>query len=185
MTAHARPAALVVTGAPGAGKSTLGAALAALLGAALLDQDVLTGPLVAAVCAQLGTDDLDDPRVVAATRAPRYEALTATAEDCLRCGTPAVLVAPFTRERTDPAAWRALSARLRAAGGAPRLVWATVPPAELVRRVRARGAARDAAKLADPAAFLAGLDLAPPVVDHLAVDTTRPLDPGQLGLRTP
>lgn len=168
--------ALLVTGAPGAGKSVLGRRLAHHLGAALLDQDVVTGPLVAVVGDLLGSHDLDDPRVAGATRAARYEVLLATAEDCLAVGTPVVLVAPFSAERRDAGAWDAVAARLEAAGGAPALVWAHVPGEELVRRLRERGEPRDAGKLADPEAYLAGLDLAPPAGPHTAVDTSAPLD---------
>jgi predicted kinase len=173
----ARAAAIVVAGAPAAGKSVLGTALARRLHAALLDQDVLTGPLTAVVAGLLGADpgDLDDPRVRAATRDATYQALVETARGCLAAGVPTVVVAPFTTERSDPAAWAALVDRLAAPGGV-RLVWATCPADELVRRMAARQAARDRRKLADVAAFLAYATVAAPAVPHIAVDTTARLD---------
>src|SRR5262245_4568007 len=124
--------AYVVAGAPAAGKSLLGAAIARYVPAALLDQDVLTGPLTDVVARLAGArpGDLDDPRVRAATREAAYEALTATAAGCLTAGVPAVLVAPFTAERADPGAWARLVDRLGAPGGAV-LVWVTCPPDEL------------------------------------------------------
>jgi predicted kinase len=164
--------ALLVTGPPASGKSTLAVAVAARLGAALLDQDVLTGALTAVVGDLVGTHDLDDPRLAGRTRDARYEAVLATAEHNLRAGTPVVLVAPFTAERADPVAWRKVRDRLTHAGGDPALVWLRLPADELVRRLRARGAARDTGKLADPAAFTTGALLAPPVVEHIAVDAT-------------
>ncbi|HVQ91567.1 MAG TPA: AAA family ATPase [Mycobacteriales bacterium] len=168
------PVAVLVSGPPAAGKSTLGAGVAAALGAALLDLDVLTGPLTAVVARLLRTDDLDGLVLAEATRTARYETIVAGAVDCLRCGTSAVLVAPFSAERADARRWAALAARLTAAGGRPQLVWLALPPDELLSRLRARGADRDAAKLADPAGFLSRT-AAVPAIPHLQVDATWPL----------
>src|SRR4051794_31015077 len=173
--AHGLPVVLV-SGWPGSGKSTVGRALARRLGAALVDQDTVTGPLVAVVADLVGVDDLDDARLAGPTRQARYDTLVDVAEDNLRVGTPVVLVAPFSRERRDLHAWGSLDRRLRAAGGAPLLVWLRLDPAAVVRRLRARGAARDLAKLADPAAFVAGLAAGEPVGPHVVVDAERPPD---------
>ena len=167
--------AVVLSGWPGSGKSTVGRALARRLGAALVDQDTVAGPLVAVVAGLVGVHDLDDARLAGPTRAARYEAVAAVAEENLRVGTPVVLVAPFTQERRDLHAWEALAGRLRAAGGSPLLVWLHLDPAAVVHRLRARGAARDLAKLADPASFLAGLDQGAPVGPHIVVDAERGL----------
>lgn len=163
--------ALAVCGPPASGKTTLGRALARHLGAALLDQDVLTGPLTAVVSTLLGADDLDSPALTEATRAARYETLTAGAQDNLRAGRPVVLVAPFTAERRDPVAWQRLAKRLAEAGGAPIVVWLRLPGEELLARMHARDADRDRGKLAG-AAYPARADLAAPVVPHVAIDAT-------------
>lgn len=165
--------AYVVAGAPATGKSVLGARLSQRLGAALLDQDVLTGPLTSVVADLVGAlpGDLDDPRVRSATRRATYEALVGTATACLAARVSVVLVAPFTTERSDPAAWARLERRLGAPGGVV-LVWTTCPPGEVGRRLAARGALRDRRKLADLEAFLASGVLDPPAVAHVAVDTT-------------
>jgi len=165
--------AVLVTGAPGAGKSTVGRALARRLGAALIDQDTLTGPLVDVVADLVGVHDLDDPRLAGPTRAARYEALVAVAEDNLRVGTPIVMVAPFTRERRDLHAWMTLDRRLRSAGGSPLLVWLWLTPEVAALRLAVRAAARDFAKADKPAA---GLDAGEPAGPHLAVDGERPTD---------
>jgi predicted kinase len=168
--------AVLLTGLPGAGKSTVGRALARRLRAVLVDQDTATAPLVAVVAELVGVADLDDQRLAGPTRMARYETVIALAEDNLRVGIPVVLVAPFTAERRDPDAWSALDRRLRASGGAPLLVWLRLRPATAVQRLVVRGAARDLAKLADPAAFIAGLDLEEPAGPHVTVDAEGPTD---------
>lgn len=174
------PPALVVTGCPAAGKSTLGHALARELRAALIDLDTATAPLVSVVLGLMSLEDLDELRdlgrgdrdklrLADLTRAARYETVTSLAEDNLRAGTPVVLVAPFTRERHETTAWTALAARLTAAGGEPRLVWIGLAAPVALSRLRARGAERDRRKLAHASAYLEGLDLTPPPVEHLLV----------------
>ncbi len=171
--------AVLLAGGPGAGKSTVGRALAGRIGAALIDQDTVTGALVAVVAELVGVHDLDDIRLAGPTRQARYEAVLAVAEDNLRAGVPVVMVAPFTRERRDVDAWSALHRRLRAAGGSPLLVWLRLEPETAARRLKARGTARDLAKArdlaraGDPASLAATLDLVEPVGPHLTVDGER------------
>lgn len=166
-----RPAAVLIGGAPATGKSTLGVALAPGLGAAILDLDVATGPLTRVVSDLVGPRDLNDPALAAVTRDARYGTLLDLAAANLRAGLPVVLVAPFTAERAQRSAWAATAARLAAE---PTLIWLHLPAGELVRRLSARALARDQDKIADPASFLAGLDLQPPVVPHLALDAAQP-----------
>ncbi|GAB4077121.1 AAA family ATPase [Nostocoides australiense] len=164
------PFALLVTGAPGAGKSTVGAELARRLRAALIDLDPATEALTQVVAGLLTVDDLDDPRLANATRAARYSTIEALAVESLRVGTDVVLVAPFTAERRDPAAWSALRGRLESAGARVVLVWLRITPAEITRRVAQRGAQRDLAK-GDPG-WIGRLDLTAPVVPHLVADAS-------------
>ena len=168
----------MVAGPPASGKSSLGARLAGAVGAALLDQDVMTRPLVAVIAGLLGTpaDDLDDPRLRAASRDAVYRALLDTAVANLAVGTPVVLVAPFARERGDPRRWQLVRARLEAAGGTPSLLWMRCPTDELLRRLHARAAPRDRAKLADPDKHLTAGVLAPPAVAHTVIDATLSAD---------
>ena len=168
------PRALLISGAPATGKSTLAAALAPRLGAALLDLDVATGPLTAVVSELLGATDLSDPELAARTRAPRYETLFALARDNLRAGLPVVLVAPFTAERTAPG-WRAAADRLAPYTDGPTLVWLHLPPGELVDRLTRRRATRDRDKMRSPTAFLATVHRDPPAAPHLALDATLPV----------
>jgi predicted kinase len=166
-----RLAAVLVGGPPATGKSTLAAALAPHLGAALLDLDVATGPLTRVVSELAGVHDLDDPVLAGLTRDARYDTLLGLADANLRAGRPVVLVAPFSAERAQPAAWAATARRIEAD---LTMVWLHLPPAELIRRLTRRALARDETKIRDPASFLTGLDLAPPVVPHLALDAREP-----------
>jgi predicted kinase len=169
---------VLLTGAPATGKSTLGRLLAGRLHAALLDQDVATEPLVDVVRRLVDVDDLDDPRLGGLTRAARYEVLAGLAVDNLSAGVPVVLVAPYTTERTDPQAWTELRSRLMAAGGVPLLTWLSLEPAEIVRRLRDRAAARDQAKLLDGSSYLGKLSelAAAPSVPHLPLPADLPAD---------
>jgi len=169
-----RPWAVLIGGAPATGKSTLAAALAPRLGAAVLDLDVATGPLTRVVSDLLGVADLSDPRIAGRTRAPRYDTLLALAEDNLRAGTPVVLVAPFTAERSVDG-WTAVAGRLSAQDAGPVLVWLHLPADRLVDRLIRRDAVRDTAKMQDPAGFLATIDGDPPAAPHLALDATAPV----------
>jgi predicted kinase len=165
------PRAVLISGAPGTGKSTLAAALAPRLGAAVLDLDVATGPLTDLVSDLIGVTDLSDPKIAQLTRAPRYDTLFALAEDNLRAGVSVVLVAPFTAERSVNG-WHAVTQRLRALAAGPVLVWLHLPPHELVDRLRRRDAVRDTDKVKDLAAFLATVHRDPPAAPHLALDAT-------------
>ncbi len=159
-----------MTGAPASGKSTTAVALGREIGAAVLDQDSMTNPLVDVIMKSMGTSDYADPRVATLTRDARYECLLQVASDCLRGGVSVILIAPFTAERADAEAWERLESRLGDAGGQVHLVWIRLEPGLLIERLVARGATRDADKVADPDGYLASVDLNPPSVRHIEVD---------------
>ena len=167
-----RPCAILISGAPATGKSTLAAALAPRLGAAVLDIDVATGPLTDVVSHLIGVADLSDPQIARLTRVPRYETLFALAEDNLRAGTSVVLVAPFTAERSEDG-WNAVVDRLKTHAAGLVLVWLHLPAHQLVDRLKQRAAARDADKVKNLDAFLVAIDHDPPAAPHLALDATR------------
>lgn len=150
--ADARPAAsvraraVVIAGPPASGKTTLGAALARALHHAFIDLDIVTGPLTRAALALAGADETAlDGELGEQLRDARYGALLDTAEANLRAGIGVVLTGPFTRERSDPASWEALRARL---GGAETcLICLELDERHRRARMRARGAVRDQRKL--------------------------------------
>lgn len=167
--------ALLVAGPPASGKSTLGRALARRLNGALLDQDVLTNPLVAVVARLVDAGhDLDHPRLRELVRDARYECLLDSAGLQLRCGTHAVLVAPFTAEARDSERWRVLDRRLRASGAsAVDLVWLEGSAQLLEQRLRLRAAPRDRTRLADPRLLQEWLSgIRPATVPAVTVDAS-------------
>lgn len=159
-----------VGGSPGAGKTTVGALVAAAGGLCLVDLDSVTTPLVEAFAAALGAvADLDAPQF-AALRGARYACLAEVAADNLRAGRGVVAVAPFTSEAVDAVAWRE---RART-WGATRVVlcWLDVDPEEAAARAAARGLPRDLAKAGRVAgsARAGGDGTASRVVDREGID---------------
>lgn len=150
---------LVVTGAAGAGKSTLGKALARRLALPLLDLDTLTNPVLDGVVTPLLAGDHWNAASLRPTVRPaRYAALLDTLRDQADVGGGAVAVAPFTAELTGGAAWEAL---VDACGQRPTVVWIS-GSAELL-------AARRADRDVDRDAHAMDADPQPPRVPHLRV----------------
>lgn len=152
---------VVVAGPAGAGKSTLGRALAAQMRAALLDLDDLTNPVLDAIWT--GSGHWNDPEHRAQVRPARYAVLRAAAAAQVASGVDVVLVAPFTAELAGGDEWVALTAAV--APAEPFVVWIDTPADVLAARVRKRADARDIGPASTPAAA--------PVVPHLRVDGRR------------
>ncbi|MEM9159394.1 MAG: AAA family ATPase, partial [Verrucomicrobiota bacterium] len=93
----------IISGAPGAGKTTYGRALAKELNATLLDIDTVTEKLVQTALKALGKDpdDRDSPFFKQTFRNPIYETLFETAAENLS-STPVVITGPFTSEKRNP-----------------------------------------------------------------------------------
>lgn len=164
-----------MTGPPGSGKTTTGHALAVEKSAALLDLDSLTNPLVSVVSDLIKSDNLDGAELSAAVRSPRYRALSAVAQDCLKVGVSTVLVAPFTAEISDQETLTNFTSPLTEVGARSVLIWLEISPKTLLKRLELRGAARDAYKLENPHNYLASIDFSPPKVPHIRVDAESPV----------
>jgi predicted kinase len=155
----------VIAGGAGSGKTTLARAICAATGAQLLDLDAVTADLVARARAERPGES--EAEVLTAIRDDRY-ALLLDAARRARAACDVVLAAPFTREIADPTGWQGL---VRAVGEEPvSLVWIEVSPRERARRLRLRGASRDA-HLLDAQEAPA---VTPPGVPHLAVAAELP-----------
>jgi len=151
---------VVVAGPAGAGKSTLGRALAAQMRATLLDLDDLTNPILDALWS--GAGHWNDGEHRALVRPARYAVLRAAAAAQVATGVDVVLVAPFTAELEGGAEWTALTAAV--APAEPFVVWIDAPADVLAARVRERADARDSGAEAKPPEV--------PAIPHLRVDGT-------------
>jgi len=161
------PAAVIVTGPPASGKTTLATALAAALRYAIMDLDTVTGPLTrAALSAATGDETAIDSPAGTALRGPRYETLIDLAAANLAVGVGVVIAAPFTAERSSPERFEELTRRL---GAGAALVYVDAPEHVVRGRLENRNAARDRAKLSRPPA---GATPAPLVPAAIVVDGT-------------
>lgn len=158
MTNRPRPARIVlVSGPAGSGKSTLGQALARRLGAAFLDLDVMTNPVLEALQRDglFGDRHWNDPSLRPVLRPARYAALR---ESVAAQAVPTVAVAPWSAELAGGGEWRELVEML---GREPAVVWLRAGAELLAARRAGRGVDRDA-HIVDPGE--------PPAVPHLVVD---------------
>ena len=166
-----RGEAIVVCGVPASGKTTFARDLARRLRWPLLDLDTLTNPLFEYAG---GEYLVDVPSAYPAARASvndvRYTCLFDTARENLALGINVITVAPFTSERTFPAAWARLVHRLGVPERHVHLTWLDTPPSVVVQRMQHRGAARDVEKAKDAHRFLTSDVTRPPAVEHIRVD---------------
>ncbi|ALE06903.1 hypothetical protein AL755_17945 [Arthrobacter sp. ERGS1:01] len=171
MTEERTPEAIIVCGVPASGKTTFSHDLARELHWTLLDLDTLTNPLFEHMGGEFLVDvPTEQPTARASVNDIRYTCLFDTARENLALGNSVIVVAPFTSERTFPAAWNRLVERLDVPYSQVHLAWMDTPPDEVVNRMKRRGAARDLEKVKDPGPFLSPEVTRPPGVDHLRID---------------
>lgn len=145
---------LFIVGGAGAGKTTLGKALASRCGFLLLDMDTLLRPAAEVVMRQAGLDpeDRDSADYKRLCRDLGYRITMDAALDNLAIGHDVVVIGPFTRE-TSEADW--LGKELEKIGASPDDVEVKVIHVTLTseqryyERIRDRGSRLDSWKLAN------------------------------------
>ena len=163
------PKAVIVCGAPGAGKTTHARRLAAAGTATILDIDTGTERLVRSGLAESGhsPDDRDSGYFKRTYREPIYETLFDIARENLAYR-DVLIVGPFTREIRKQGWPEQLSDQL----GCPVEVYCVHCPREIRRqRLALRGDARDRAKLEDWDRYVEYYgDEPPPVFAYVSVE---------------
>lgn len=172
---HGRPQVFLIGGYAGSGKTELGRVLARRTGWPILDKDTTTRAVVEAALESIGCSphDRESETYLTIIRPAEYEALVATMTENVECGVGAVVTAPFIRELRDQAWCDRMAAKIESIGADLHVVWVRCDANSMKTYIKHRGAARDAAKLADWEGYLRGVDLHyTPAIKHHVVDNS-------------
>ena len=157
----------VIAGAAGSGKTTFGRALAKRLAIPLLDLDDVTAPLVENFRA--AHPQHDEAEALRLLRDDRYRELQQAAVTATSNRKSVIVAAPFTSEVSSPERWLGFTSPFGSLNTV-QLIWLEVSREERLRRMKARGASRDA-HMTSAGSGVGGLPpVIPPVVGHLSID---------------
>lgn len=178
-----KPHLILIGGYAGSGKTELGRILARQTGWSMLDKDTMTRPMLegALELLNLPPNDRESEQYVTLLRPLEYQCLMATARENIDCGNSVIATAPFLVEFRDPSWLNRTLAAFDAVGASTTIVWVYCDADTMHTYLRHRGAARDAAKLANWSGYLKSIDLDfRPPVPHVVVDNSASASPLQL-----
>lgn len=182
----AAPQVLLVGGYAGSGKTELGRILARETGWPMLDKDTLTRPVVEAALEILGCSphDRESDAYLTKIRPREYESLINTMTENVKCGSSAIVTAPFIREFKDSAWISRIEATCADMGATVSVVWVYCDAETMHTYIRHRGAARDTFKLDNWPSYVDSIDLAfRPPVPHVTIDNSASGEPLQTQAR--
>lgn len=177
-----KPHVVLIGGYAGSGKSEFGRILARQTKWAMLDKDTLTRPVVETALEMQGLSphDRESDTYLSLIRPREYEATMAATYENVECGASAVVAAPFIREFQDDAWIERTRAALADRGAEVTFVWVACDADTMQMYIRHRGAARDAAKLADWPGYLSSIDVEfRPKTPHQVVENSASSTPLQ------
>ena len=163
-----QPTLILIAGGPGAGKTSLGRALATQFkSSVLLDNDVVNGAWVDGMLTRLNDGQIDrESAVYLETLRPlEYSSLLAIALDNLTLSKTVFVVAPLGLELADGEWVRRLKRAVEEVGGRLRAIWVEIDAETAKERMAARNEPRDAQKLANWDRFIASAQFNPPRTD--------------------
>lgn len=168
---NARPKIVVVIGAPSAGKTRLGRAVARELHMAISDKDHVTGQLLAALMKDAGFEGEDYSQTeLNRFRESIYGCMEDVAKDNLRVGMGTVIISPYI-DRAGERWFDDLKARVDVDGEADwNVVWIDITPERALKRIKKRNSPRDVFKLANWDRFAGKTYWGAPACKHLRVD---------------
>ncbi|WP_040709124.1 AAA family ATPase [Nocardia takedensis] len=178
-----RPRVVYVGGYPGSGKSEFARTLARETGWALLDKDTIARPIIEPALEDLGStiNDRESDIYLTRIRPREYDALAAVVRDNLEVGNSAIATAPYLREFADLSWMENAVANAETRNADATFVWVRTSLETMLMYLRRRGAARDAAKLANWDDYSASIDVElRPSLPHAVIDN----DPDSPPLRT-
>jgi len=177
MVKKKRPKIVVVIGAPSAGKTKLGRAIARELHLAVSDKDHVTGQLLAALMKDAGYEGEDYSQTdLNRFRTAIYGCMEDVAKDNLRAGMGTAIISPYV-DRNDPKWLDDLKCRVDVDNEADwSVVWIDITPEYALSRIKKRNSPRDFIKLKTWDEFSKKTYWGPPSCSHLRVDAESDFD---------
>lgn len=172
-----KPKIVVMIGAPAAGKTKLGRAVAEKLHLAVSDKDHVTGQLLAALMKDAGLEGEDYSQTeFNRFRDGIYGCMEDVAKDNLKVGMGTVIISPYI-DRNKSGWLEGLKVKVDPDGVADwSVVWIDIMPEDALERIKQRNSPRDLFKLANWDRFSGKTYWGPPSCEHLRLDARLPFE---------